>query len=59
MFINPLRKTPLAWLQVFKEKTRLAVALAGIAFADFLMFTQLGFRDALFEASIQPPLVTS
>jgi putative ABC transport system permease protein len=54
MFINPLRKTPLAWLQVFKEKTRLAVALAGIAFADFLMFTQLGFRDALFDASVQP-----
>ncbi len=47
-------KTPLAWLQVTKEKTRLAIALAGIAFADILMFMQLGFRDALYEASVQP-----
>ena len=54
MFINSFRKIPLAWLQVFKEKTRLAIALAGIAFADFLMFTQLGFRDGLFDAAIQP-----
>jgi putative ABC transport system permease protein len=49
-----LRKTPLAWLQLSREKSRLAIALAGIAFADLLMFTQLGFRDALFEASVQP-----
>ena len=27
------------------------VALAGIAFADILMFMQLGFRDALFESA--------
>lgn len=47
------RKIPLSWLQLTREKPRLAVALAGIAFADVLMFMQLGFRDALFEANVQ------
>ncbi|MEC4892606.1 MAG: ABC transporter permease DevC [Oscillatoria sp. PMC 1051.18] len=45
-------KIPLAWLQLTHEKIRLLVALAGIAFADILMFMQLGFRDALFESSV-------
>jgi putative ABC transport system permease protein len=31
---------------------RLFVALAGIGFADILMFMQLGFRDALFESAV-------
>jgi putative ABC transport system permease protein len=48
------RKTPLAWFQLMKEKTRLAVALAGIAFADMLMFVQLGLVDALFDSATQP-----
>ncbi|MEG3438922.1 ABC transporter permease DevC [Pannus brasiliensis CCIBt3594] len=52
--LNFFKKTPLSWLQVTREKTRLLVALAGIAFADFLIFTQLGFRDALFDASVLP-----
>ena len=54
MVFKHFRKTPLAWLQVTREKTRLAVALAGIAFADILMFVQFGFKDALFEASVRP-----
>ncbi|EAW46401.1 DevC protein [Nodularia spumigena CCY9414] len=37
-----------------KEKTRLLVAVAGITFADMLMFIQLGFESALFDAAIQP-----
>jgi putative ABC transport system permease protein len=45
-------KIPLAWQQLMKEKTRLAVALAGIAFADILMFAQMGFEGALFDSSI-------
>lgn len=45
------RKIPLAWLQLSREKSRLVVAIAGIAFADILMFMQLGFRDALFDSS--------
>ncbi|MEA5533196.1 ABC transporter permease DevC [Crocosphaera sp. XPORK-15E] len=46
-------KTPLSWLQLTHEKTRLLVALAGIGFADVLMFMQLGFRDALFNSSVR------
>ncbi|AFY31328.1 ABC transporter permease DevC [Calothrix sp. PCC 7507] len=48
------RKTPLAWRQLMKEKTRLAIAVAGITFADMLMFIQLGFESALFDAAIKP-----
>jgi putative ABC transport system permease protein len=47
------RKIPLSWLQLTREKTRLAVALAGIAFADILMFMQLGFRDALYYSNVR------
>jgi putative ABC transport system permease protein len=48
------RKTPLAWLQMSQRKTRLLVAVTGIAFADFLMFFQLGIRDALYDSQISP-----
>lgn len=43
---------PLAWLQLSREKMRLFVAIAGIAFADILMFMQLGFRDALYDSAV-------
>jgi putative ABC transport system permease protein len=45
-------KIPLAWLQLSHEKIRLLVAIAGISFADILMFMQLGFRDALFDSAV-------
>jgi len=48
------KKIPLAWHQVTRERTRLAVAIAGIAFADMLMFVQMGFEGALYDAAIQP-----
>jgi putative ABC transport system permease protein len=54
MFFKTSRKTPLAWRQLMKEKTRLAIAVAGITFADMLMFIQLGFESSLFDAAIQP-----
>lgn len=54
MLPKMFRKTPLAWRQLMKEKTRLAVAVAGITFADMLMFIQLGFESALFDAAIKP-----
>jgi putative ABC transport system permease protein len=44
-----LRRTPLAWLQLVHEKPRLLAAIAGIAFADILIFMQLGFQGALFD----------
>jgi putative ABC transport system permease protein len=48
------RRTPLAWLQVTRERTRLLVAIAGITFADMLIFIQMGFEGALFEAAAKP-----
>jgi putative ABC transport system permease protein len=45
-------KIPLAWLQLTREKVRLLIALAGIAFADILMFMQLGFKTALLNSSV-------
>ncbi|MFM6133342.1 MAG: ABC transporter permease DevC [Sphaerospermopsis kisseleviana] len=47
------RKIPLAWLQLSREKARMSVAIAGIAFADVLMFLQLGIREALFDGAVQ------
>ena len=49
-----LRKIPLIWQQLMKEKVRLLVALAGIAFADILVFANVGFESALFESSTSP-----
>ncbi|QLE41078.1 FtsX-like permease family protein [Nostoc sp. C052] len=46
-------KIPLAWLQLTRKKSRLLAAMAGIAFADILMFMQLGFQDALYESNTQ------
>ena len=47
-----MAKIQLAWAQLTREKMRLVIALAGIGFADLLMFMQFGFRDALFESSV-------
>ncbi|XFA71846.1 ABC transporter permease DevC [Thermosynechococcaceae cyanobacterium Okahandja] len=44
---------PLAWLQLIRERIRLLVAIAGIAFAVVLMLMQFGFRDALFKAAVR------
>ncbi|MFM9263999.1 ABC transporter permease DevC [Tychonema sp. BBK16] len=53
--IKPLqqlrRRTSLGWLQLSHDKGRMAVAVAGIAFADVLMFMQLGFQNALFSSN--------
>ncbi|MDF2387033.1 FtsX-like permease family protein [Nostoc ellipsosporum NOK] len=44
-------RTPLAWLQMSRKTSRLVVAMAGIAFADMLMFMQLGFQRALYDSN--------
>lgn len=55
MFFKLLsKKTPVAWRQLMKNKTRLAVAVAGIAFADMLMFLQMGLLDSLFDSATEP-----
>lgn len=47
------RPIPLAWLQLTREPLRLAIALAGVAFAVVLILMQLGFRDAMFESAVR------
>jgi putative ABC transport system permease protein len=51
LFKQLKRRTPLGWLQLSHEKSRLLVALSGIAFADLLMFMQLGFQTALYDSN--------
>lgn len=44
----------LAWLQLSRQKTKMVVALLGIAFACVLIFVQLGFEGALYESARVP-----
>jgi putative ABC transport system permease protein len=47
-------RTPLGWRQLRHNPTRLAVALGGVAFANALIFMQLGVMGALFESAAKP-----
>lgn len=42
-----LGRLPIGWLQLTHNRARLAAALAGVAFANILIFMQLGFLGAL------------
>ncbi|MBX9948311.1 MAG: ABC transporter permease DevC [Candidatus Obscuribacterales bacterium] len=44
----------LAWLLLTRQKMRLLVAVAGIAFACILIFMQLGFLESLFLGATRP-----
>ncbi len=56
MIFRALRnRTPLGWLQLKHDKIRLLTALSGIAFADILIFMQLGFQEALYRTNTQYP----
>jgi putative ABC transport system permease protein len=48
-----LAKTPLAWKNLTHDVRRLVVAICGIAFAVLLMFTQVGFQNALFDSQVK------
>jgi putative ABC transport system permease protein len=48
-----MHQIPLAWLQLKREKLRLLVAIAGVAFAVILIFMQLGFNNALFDSAVR------
>jgi len=48
--MKPFGKTPLAWKNLTHDWRRLVVAIGGIAFAVLLMFTQVGFQNALFDS---------
>jgi len=47
------RPVPLAWLQLSKDKLRLLVAIAGVAFAVILVSMQLGFRRAVYDSAVR------
>ncbi len=48
-----MRAPALAWRQLARERLRLLVAVAGVAFAVVLMFMQFGFRRALFDSAVR------
>jgi len=45
------RDLPVAWLQLSHSRAKLLAAVAGIVFADLLMFMQLGFLASAIEIS--------
>lgn len=55
-WIKQLRqRTPLGFFQLRHDPTRLLTAIAGITFADVLIFMQLGFSDALYRSNTAYP----
>ncbi|MGB3293170.1 MAG: ABC transporter permease DevC [Phormidesmis sp.] len=46
-------RTPLGLLQLKHDRMRLLTVIAGITFADILIFMQLGFSDALYRSNTQ------
>lgn len=47
-----LGRLPIGWKQLAFHRTRFLSAIAGVAFANVLIFMQLGFMNALFESSV-------
>ncbi|MDB9528098.1 ABC transporter permease DevC [Oscillatoria sp. CS-180] len=47
-----MKRTPLALLNLLHERTRLVVAIAGVAFAVLLIFMNLGFQGALLQTAV-------
>ena len=49
-----LRRTPVAWLQVSNNPTKLLIGVAGVSFSNLLMFFQLGLLDSLYNSQKKP-----
>jgi putative ABC transport system permease protein len=47
------RKTPLAWRNLTTSWRKLIMAASGVGFAVLLMFSQIGFRNGLFDSTVQ------
>jgi putative ABC transport system permease protein len=45
-------RTPLAWLNLTHDRRRFALSLAGVGFAVVLMFIEMGFYNALLDATV-------
>jgi len=49
-----LGRLPVGWLQLTHSRTRFAAAVAGVAFANLLVFMQLGIMGAMSTATLAP-----
>ena len=49
-----LRRTPLAWRQAVHRPMRLAAAIAGVSFANVLVFFQMGLSGGLYDSQKRP-----
>lgn len=47
-------RLPIGWLQLSHKRGRFASALAGVAFANVLIFVQLGIMNALSTSTLRP-----
>ena len=47
-------RTPVPWLQVTHKPMRLLAALAGVGFANVLVFFQMGLSGALYDSQKRP-----
>lgn len=47
-------RLPIGWLQLTHSRTRFAAALAGVAFANVLVFVQLGIMNSVATATQKP-----
>ena len=48
------RRLPIGWLQLTHSRGRFAAALAGVAFANVLVFVQLGIMNSMATATLKP-----
>jgi putative ABC transport system permease protein len=53
-FQQLLTRTPLAWRQATHRPMRLAAAIAGVSFANVLVFFQLGLSGGLYDSQKRP-----
>jgi len=49
-----LGRLPIGWLQLTHSRPRFAAALAGVAFANVLVFVQLGIMNSMATATLKP-----
>lgn len=47
-------RTPVAWLQLSHRPLRLLAAIAGVSFANVLVFFQLGLSGSLYDSQKRP-----
>ena len=47
-------RLPIGWLQLTHKRGRFAAALAGVAFANVLVFVQLGLMNSMATATLKP-----